>query len=371
MSVATLGVLYLAGLASFLSPCVLPLLPSYLAVLAGAGLQGRPWRAGLGFSIGLSLVFVTLGFGASTLALGLSAHRQGLEVAAGALMLIFGAKLLGWLPTSPLDREARPLLSRVPAPGGFWGGLVFGAAFSLGWTPCVGPVLGAALSYAASRATSPGHAAAQLTAYALGLSTPLVAATLMAERALAAARRFRRWMSWSQRVVGAALLGLGLLLASDHARLLGGRWLTRPIGGLEATAIDCASSGASACAVAEMPDDTDAVGDPGIPVGRPHLLEFVSGHCTVCGRMAPLVQELERRCTQGDGSLLRVSLESSRGRALARHFGVHALPTFLQLDLEGREVDRAMGEQTREQLASALGSVRGEACQPLPATSDG
>jgi hypothetical protein len=81
--------------------------------------------------------------------------------------------------------------------------------------------------------------------------------------------------------------------------------------------------------------------------------------------MEPVVSELERHCTEGDGSLVRVTLESSSGRALAQRFAVHALPTFLQLDVDGREVDRAIGEQTPEELALALSSVRGEACKAL------
>jgi RNA polymerase sigma-70 factor, ECF subfamily len=102
-----------------------------------------------------------------------------------------------------------------------------------------------------------------------------------------------------------------------------------------------------------------------IPLGRPHLVEFVSDHCTVCARMAPVVENLEGACTQGDGSVVRVNVESSGGRALAQRFNVHAVPTFLQLDAEGEEVVRVIGEQTHEQLALALQSVRGTACKSL------
>src|SRR4051812_19478740 len=121
MSFVSLLTLYVAGLASFLSPCVLPLVPSYLAILGGAGAspRGRLRRAGIGFALGLSLVFVGFGLSASAVALALGAHRRVLMVIAGVLMLLFGAKLLGVLRWRALDGEARPLLLRIPSPGGF------------------------------------------------------------------------------------------------------------------------------------------------------------------------------------------------------------------------------------------------------------
>lgn len=362
MSLVTVLALYVAGLASFLSPCVLPLLPSYLAILAGAGTRRPPWPAGLGFAFGLSAVFVVLGFSASSVALSLSAHQQALQVVGGALMAMFGAKLLGLLPTSLLDRDARPFLARAPSIGGFWGGLLFGAAFSIGWTPCVGPVLGAALSYAASRASNPGQAALQLLVYALGLSTPLLVATLLAERALAAARLFRAWIAWSQRITGGALVALGLLMAVNRLQLLTS-FTGIPQTPTSSSASSCSSANAHACAVAELTGVDDETAD--VPLGQPHLLEFVSENCTVCARMTPLLNDVERRCARGDGSIIRVSLESRHGQALAQRFGVHALPTFVQLDVDGQEVDRAIGEQTKEALAAALSSVRGEACRVL------
>src|SRR5512145_643997 len=126
MALGPLLALFGAGLLTFASPCVLPLLPMYLAVLAGAQSSGgneahakrRLRLAGLGFAVGLSAVFVALGIGASTVAATLVEYRRPMGIAAGLLMLLFGAKLLGILRIPWLDREARPLLSRVPNVGG-------------------------------------------------------------------------------------------------------------------------------------------------------------------------------------------------------------------------------------------------------------
>jgi cytochrome c-type biogenesis protein len=366
MSIAQFFALYAAGLATFLSPCVLPLLPSYLAVLAGAEASGakRPWRAGLGFALGLSAVFVVLGVGASVLAHALSAYRQTLMLVAGALMGLFGAKLLGVLKFPWLDGDARPLLARVPSLGGFWGGLLFGVAFSLGWTPCVGPLLGATLSYAASQSASPSHAAAQLAVYALGLSTPLIAATFAAERVLVFARRLRGLMLPMQRITGAALVAVGVLLATDQIALLSPA-TSAEVSASSATAGQCDGSESNTCSFADSLTEAESAPALAIPLGRPHLVEFVSDHCAICARMAPVVEDLERACARGDGTVVRVNVGSAGGRALAQRFNVHAVPTFLQLDAEGEEVERMVGEQTHQQLALALESVRGAACRAL------
>lgn len=360
MSFTALIALYVAGLATFASPCVLPLLPIYLSVLGGsrASERGRLALAGIGFAVGLSIVFVALGMGASLFAGALATHRRLLMLIAGGAMMLLGVQLSGVIRLASLEHEARPLLARVPSPGGFVGGLLFGVAFSLGWTPCVGPVLGATLSYAATHSASPTIAGIELAAYALGLSTPLVAAAFAAPHALALVKRLRGATTIVQRGMGLVLVGMGLLVATDHVGAL-----APGAASLQTDVAACALPGASACSIGNAAPTADDVFT--LPTGRTHLIEFVSGHCTVCAKMAPLVAELERACTRGDGSIIRANVDTSSGRALAAHFGVHAVPTFLQLDSRGAEVERVIGEQSRDTLAIALASVRGEACPVL------
>ncbi|HEV8551062.1 MAG TPA: cytochrome c biogenesis protein CcdA, partial [Polyangiaceae bacterium] len=347
MSFASLAALYAAGLATFASPCVLPLLPLYLALLGSrSSSRARLALAGLGFALGLSLVFVALGMGASVFASTFASHRRVLLLVAGGALIVLGFQALGVFRLRALAGDVRPLLARVPAPGGFFGGVLFGGAFSLGWTPCVGPVLGAALSYSASHSASPAVAATELTSYALGLSTPLVLAALGAPRVLELARRLRGVTPLIQRVTGVALLGMGVLLAADRVGTL-----SPSSAGRAPSAPDCAVSGAQTCSVGETLGATDAPAD--LPTGRPHLVEFVSGHCTVCAKMAPVVAELERACTSGDGTIVRVNVDEPRGRALAARFGVRAVPTFVELDGNGLEIERVIGEKSRSELALA------------------
>jgi cytochrome c-type biogenesis protein len=361
MALGSLLSLFVAGLVTFASPCVLPLLPVYVSVLGGAGTSGADPRAearrlrlaGLGFAVGLSIVFVALGLGASALAGALAGHRRALLVGAGVLLVVFGLKLVGALRGSVLDRDARPLLERVPTPGGFLGGALFGAAFGVGWTPCVGPVLGAALTYAASTSSSPITAAAQLAAYAAGLSSPLVAAAFAAPRVLELARRLRSATPWLSRATGVVVVAVGVLLATDRIGVL----VPSPT---PAATADCATPGATACAAPAL---DGAAPSAEALAGRPRLVEFVSGHCAVCAKMAPIVRALEEGCAKDDGSIVRVNVDDPAGRALASRYRVALVPTFVSVDADGAEVGRRVGEQSSRDLADAVAEVRGEACR--------
>jgi cytochrome c-type biogenesis protein len=332
---------FAAGLLTFASPCVLPL-PVYLGLLAGSG--GRPVLAATGFAAGLSAVFVALGLAASAAASVLAEHRALLLAAGGAVLVLFGLKLLGLLRIPFLDREARPLLRRAPRAAGPIGGLVLGAAFGLGWTPCVGPVLGAVLTYAAGASAGPGEAAAYLLSYAAGLSLPLVAGSFAAPFANRLLARMRRFTPAFQRGTGALLVAAGVLLAMDR--------------------LDLAAVPGGEAAVCEGGCEADvAAGVDASPLaGEPRLVVFTSPTCAACERMRPVIAETERACDAAPGTVRPIDLADEGGRALARRYAVRVVPTFLSLDANGEEVSRLVGEQRVASLARALEDVRADRC---------
>ncbi len=348
---------FAAGILTFASPCVLPLAPVYLSLLAGSADEEHrkaPVLAAIGFATGLSSVFIALGMVASTAAGLLHAYRAPLLIAGGVVIVLFGAKLLGVLRLPVLNREVRPLFHRLPALGGPLGGLVLGAAFGLGWTPCVGPVLGAVLTYAASASHGPTEAAGYLAAYAAGLSLPLVAASFAAPLATRLLARVRRYTPAIERVTGALLIVLGVLLASDHLDALA------PDAAAPETAE--ASEGGS-CGDEGCTAGVDMDGRAAGPLeGAPRLVVFTSPTCTTCARMRPVITEAERECGALPGAVQHIDLGGESGRALARHYAVRVVPTFLSLDASGEEVERLVGEQDVDQLARALGDTRGELC---------
>ncbi|GGK21653.1 cytochrome C biogenesis protein CcdA [Pilimelia terevasa] len=205
----------LAGLVSFLSPCILPLVPGYLSYvtgLAGADLDAAPRRGRvlLGtslFVVGFAAVFVPLAVLFSTLGRLLADHQRALEAGVGLLVIGLGLAFLGLVPGLGGQRRLR-----LPA-AGLLGAPVFGAVFALSWTPCVGPTLGAVLGLAATSGQA-GRAVVLAVAYTLGLGLPFVVFGLGFRRLLGLVAGVRRHSRWVTRVGGALLVAVGLALVS-------------------------------------------------------------------------------------------------------------------------------------------------------------
>jgi cytochrome c-type biogenesis protein len=212
-----------AGLISFLSPCVLPLVPPYIAYLAGSSLErlvdAEPERqvrrdaifAALLFVAGFSTVFVALGAGASAIGSLLRFYSHELAIVAGCAIIIMGLHFLGLTPIALLHRQARV---QVLKPVGLWGAYVMGLAFALGWTPCIGPILATILAVAASEATVT-KGAGLLAVYSLGLGVPFIIAAFAIEPFAAFLTRFRAHLGHMEKVMG------GLLVATGIAFLFG------------------------------------------------------------------------------------------------------------------------------------------------------
>ena len=207
-----------AGLLSFLSPCVLPLVPPYLVYLAGTSLErfadAEPepqvrWEtvgaAGL-FVAGYSTVFVALGASASAFGSLIRAYADRLAIVAGIVIIIMGLHFLGLTRLALLYREKRVT---VPKPVGLWGAYVMGLAFAFGWTPCIGPILAVILAVAASEATV-AKGAGLLAVYSLGLGLPFLAAAFAVEPFAKFLARFRAYLPMVEKTMGALLVLTGI-----------------------------------------------------------------------------------------------------------------------------------------------------------------
>jgi cytochrome c-type biogenesis protein len=207
----------LGGVLSFLSPCVLPIVPPYLAYMAGTsmdemaggGAAGRGLRAAVFFVLGLSTVFLFLGFAASALGRVLLAHQREMAMVAGTVIAIFGLHFLGVLRVPLLYREAR--IQARTAGGTALGAYLLGLAFAFGWTPCIGPVLGAILSLAAQEG-SVERGLLLMAAYAAGLGLPFILTAVFLRRALGVMAGLRPHMGTIERVMGVLLVGVGLMM---------------------------------------------------------------------------------------------------------------------------------------------------------------
>jgi cytochrome c-type biogenesis protein len=209
----TLLAAFLAGVISFLSPCVLPLVPGFLAYLAGIapGQEGERWRLfgnSVAYVLGFAAIFSLLGVLLNTVLSNVSAGVQlWLSRVGGAIIILFGLFLLGLLPLPFLEREHA--LNPKKGRNAYLTSFVFGAAFAVGWTPCVGAVLGGILALAA---TQPGSSFALLLAYTLGLGIPFLLVGLFSAQALALIRKLGPFLRWFQIIMGVILIVLGILV---------------------------------------------------------------------------------------------------------------------------------------------------------------
>jgi cytochrome c-type biogenesis protein len=212
-----------AGLLSFLSPCVLPLIPSYVGYLTGLTAdQIEEWRGltllhALWFVAGFGAVFVALGAGASALGSLFRDSQVWLGRVGGVLVIVLGLSLLGVLRLPFLLRERRLELARKPV--GYLGSALVGVTFGAAWTPCIGPILGAILTLAAAEA-SLARGTVLLAFYALGLAIPFLVTALALRWFLEWFQRFRPYIVWVDRVAGVLLILLGVLLVTDRFTLL-------------------------------------------------------------------------------------------------------------------------------------------------------
>jgi len=215
----------MAGIFSFLSPCVLPLVPSYLSFVTGMSLEdlqdGVDRKAtfihSLLFVAGFSIIFITLGASASFLGVFLRVYEVWIARVGGVLIFILGLHLMGIFRIASLMRERRVHVNDKPA--GYLGTLGVGAAFGAGWTPCIGPVLGAILTLAGTQDTV-WSGVLLLSVYSLGLAIPFLVSALALDFFLGAFSKFRRFLPIVEKASGVMLIILGLLLATGSFTIL-------------------------------------------------------------------------------------------------------------------------------------------------------
>jgi cytochrome c-type biogenesis protein len=230
METQTFGILiaFSAGLLSFLSPCVLPLIPSYVTFITGLSLDDvqNARRAallhGLLFVLGFTLIFLALGAGATMLGQTLLQYRDWISRIGGVVIIIFGFYLLGVLNIGFFSRERRVHLTDKPV--GYFGTMVVGVAFGAGWTPCLGPILSSILLYTSTQADFT-RGMWLLLAYSLGLAVPFLLSAVAIERFTAFFQRMRKQMLWISRVSGAVMIVIGVMLVTNYFTVLAS-WLT-------------------------------------------------------------------------------------------------------------------------------------------------
>jgi len=220
---------FLAGIVSFLSPCVLPLVPGYVSLISGTtvdglqerdrGMFGRVMLSSVMFILGFSIVFIILGAVATSLGQVTRQYYRLLSQIAGVIIIIFGLHLTGILKIKALYSDKR--MHQVKGGSTPWGAFVVGFAFAFGWTPCIGPILATILTFAAAEETV-AKGTLLLAVYSLGLAVPFLLTSLGIDRFLKFYARFRRHLHTIEVVSGGLLIAIGLLIVTHRFTVLSG-----------------------------------------------------------------------------------------------------------------------------------------------------
>ncbi len=220
---------FFAGLISFLSPCVLPLVPGYVSLISGAGVEElkahdskllrRVMLQSILFILGFSVVFITLGALSTSVGQLLMRYKSTLAQVAGVVIILFGLHLTGIFRINALYADKR--LHGVKGGASPWGAFVIGFAFAFGWTPCVGPILAVILTFAAEQDTV-WKGVGLLAIYSAGLAVPFLLTSLGIERFLVFYKRFQGYMHALEVASGGLLIVLGVLLVMGRFNVISG-----------------------------------------------------------------------------------------------------------------------------------------------------
>ncbi len=377
---------FVAGTLTFLSPCVLPLIPIYLSILSGgestdAG-RFRGVLASIAFAAGFSLVFSLLGLSATVVGRALIEHRVLFQQVGGIVVLLLGLRFVGWLKFPGMDGGSAGA-GRFKTRFHYLNAFVLGLLFAFAWSPCVGSVLGAVLTYTSLRTSDPLAGMGYLSLYSLGFALPLIVVAAVAGPALAMLRRARRFIPVFEKATGALLVVTGFLLATDRLGLLDYAMAQPPLQAVEAAgeapeaAVPPSSSlpGSTSPGLRvtpAQPAEGDSCGGETATAGTqcgmeaeeplPILYEFHSPRCPVCLQMIPAINALKNECVGRQVEIRQVDVTSPEGRPLARRFGITGIPVFVFTDKDQQEIARLVGYQTLESLSQATSILIGEEC---------
>ena len=399
----TIGIAFLAGILSFLSPCVLPLVPGYVSLMSGVSID-RLKESGassarkavvlnsLAFNVGLSIIFLALGTTAGLVGAAIT-NNALVRIIGGLIIIAFGLQLIGWLKISALYKDTRFFSNEKPR--GILGSLALGIAFAAGWTPCIGPILGGIIGLAA---TSGGWRSGLVLSafYSAGLAVPFLLTGLGINQFLAFYAKFRQHLHKVEVVSGVILVLVGLLVMSGQSTLLASSWVAKWLPNAEGwiKVAPAASNGSSANTAVNKesfqsaPDVQFATLD-GKPFrlsearGRVVLLNFWATWCIPCREEIPILNamqhELEAKGLKVVGASLTDTAEGINdyqkevrkfeyevvvgGGDAEATFGGTPLPTTYLIDRQGRIRQKIIGARDRAGWEAVVNPLLEEASE--------
>ena len=402
LSIFNILIAFVGGLLSFLSPCVLPLVPGYISLMSGvsidhmktqgvAGSRRAVIANSLAFNAGLSVIFLLLGTTAGLVGAALFTNIW-VRIIAGLVIIVFGLHLIGLLKIKYLYKDTRHFKNEEPA--GIWGSLTLGIAFAAGWTPCIGPILGGIIGLAA---TSGGWKGGLILSafYSAGLAVPFLITGLGINQFLSFYTKFRRHLHKVEVVSGIILILIGILVMSNRVTMLSSSWLASILPNLEGKLHlrggnpQPPAPGNGVFVLAPEVQFTKLDGNP-LRIkdlrGRVVLLNFWATWCIPCRNEIPSLSAMQKDLEPRGLTIIGVSYDDTAdlvkdfqkqipqtyeivlgGRDVGSVLPASPLPTSYIIDRQGRIRQKLIGERSREDFEASIKPLLDEA--PITAQS--
>lgn len=379
----SLTVIFTTGILTFFTPCIFPLIPVYISLLVGEGMEeiasSRSKRFflllnGIAFNLGLMLVFVIMGISATALGAFFIKNREILRQMGGLLIFLFGLKFLGYLNVNFLDYEKRLGPNKVKSDIRILNSFLIGFFFGFGWSPCLGPVLGSILTYTAISTTKLVEGGFYLLIYSIGFAIPMLLLALFFQPFMNLFKKARKAIPVVEKIMGGILAIMGVLLIINkmslfEPTLFPEKKITKIQVSRETAGKEGALCGVNElCATGEGKEKSDLATPYSlsegtvIPKNKPVLIEFYSDTCPVCRSMIPIINAIERDCSGRNLALVKININSPGAAPLIKKYRIFGVPTFVFLDSSGKEVARLLGYQEPQNFSRVLKIITSHQC---------
>ena len=334
-----------AGLLTFLSPCVLPMVPIIAAnyLLAGNDSRFARLHSTLLFSLGFLLTFTLMGLSLPFVSDFLGGAKGILLLFSGIFIILYGLKMSGmafknirssrWL--SWMDRSAYLPDFRKRFPKSLHG-FLFGATFGLAWTPCVGPVLGGVLAYVATKDRSMGESAGLMVSFALGIVVPFVALAIGGDLVQNRLNQLKKYLPKIEEVTGYALIVVGFLVLTQSSL----------------PSVFTKENTSNQLTLKTSTGETKSLAEVAPTANK--LLFFHTSTCLVCHAMEAYLPAIEKECQNKDFQIVRINVELPENQAIAEQFKVRAVPTISLISADGKEIAHSVGYQSESKLRQGI-----------------
>jgi cytochrome c-type biogenesis protein len=330
-----LAKVFFAGTATYLTPCVYPLIPVYLSTLVGTDIKslnkkGQLILRSIAFSLGFVLIFALMGLGAAGIGRFITGNKAVFQLGAGIMILFFAFKFLGFIDIPILNVVIRKDDSKLNSKMGLVSSFLMGIFFAAGWSPCIGPILGSVLTYTASQTSNPIHGMIYLGTYGLGFAVPLIITAAFAERGVKFIGKTNKFLPIFEKVIGVVMVFTALYFFSG---LLNN--------------VNASNSGAS------------------LKSEKPQMVEFYSKTCTICDKMKPVVANIQSDCSGKQVDIKLIDISEPENRHYIKKYNIIGVPTFVFMDKKGDVAARLIGEQTRGALLRGISAVSNGQCEGM------